>query len=76
VTIGELRVIIKDLRDDVPVCIDWALGEAPRDHEPGVKLFGWDVEQGNLVMRVGLFYLDELSDEQDFEITEDDATVG
>ena len=75
-TIGELRVVIKDLLDDVPVCIDWALGEAPRDHEPGVKLFGWDVEQGNLVMRVGLFYLDELSDEQDFEITEDDATVG
>lgn len=75
-TIAELKQAIQDLPDDSSVCIDWALGEAPRDHEPGVKLFGWDVEQGNLVMRVGLFYLDELSDEQDVEMTEDDATVG
>lgn len=74
-TIGELREAIKDLPADAPVCIDWALGEAPRDHDPGVRLFGWNTdEKGNLIMRVGLFYLDELDDEY-FEIEEDNEPV-
>lgn len=61
-TVGELRAIIAGLPDDANVRPQWRAGDEPQDHAPGVVLHGFDVSGGELIARVGLFYLDDIDD--------------
>jgi hypothetical protein len=61
-TVGHLRRVIEGLPDDTIIRPDWQDGP-PQDHEPGVELFGFEAERGELLAKVGLFYLDEVEDE-------------
>jgi hypothetical protein len=64
-TVGRLKKLIKDLRDETPIYPDWAPGCVPSDMDPGVEIHGLkkanDPETGKeyLSVQVNLFYLDE-----------------
>ena len=64
-TVGQLRELIADLPDTCTIRPQWVPGSEPQDHEPGVKLSGFDVMDGELLARVELFYLDEIEDEEE-----------
>jgi hypothetical protein len=61
-TVGDLRKLIADLPDDMNVRPQWLPGEEPGDHEPGVEIHGFDVANGELLVRISLFYLDEIDE--------------
>lgn len=64
-TVGQLRLAIKDLPDDAPVYPDWLAGHEPNEDQPGVELCGFDEhhkdDKGNpyLGVIVKLYYLDD-----------------
>jgi len=66
-TVGQLRSLIEGLHDDCTVRPQWVPGSEPGDHEPGVSLCGFDVDGDELLVRVELFYLDDLDYEDDYE---------
>jgi hypothetical protein len=43
-TVGELRALIKGLRDDTPVRPCWPRGHRPHKYDPGVELLGLRVQ--------------------------------
>jgi hypothetical protein len=75
-TVGRLRELIAGLPDDTRVRPDWA-GDPPADHEPGVRIDGASVgdEEGTkeLLIHVGLFYLDDVDDDEE-EYAEESST--
>lgn len=63
-TVGLLRRVIADLPDDAIIRPAWAHSMTPGDNEPGVVLQGFDVCDGELLALVGLFYLDDITEDQ------------
>lgn len=67
-TVGELRKLIADLPDDAAIRPQWNDGEEPGDSSPGVVLHGFDFHDGELLARVGLFWLDDIADDCEWEV--------
>lgn len=73
-TVGALRAVIDGLPDETPIGPDWRADVGPRDSEPGVEIFGFErrgpgrgYDTEHVVVRVGLFYLEDLDEEEDEE---------
>lgn len=64
-TVGDLRGLISQLPDDANIRPQWRPGDEPDDDAPGVVLYGFDVTGGELMARVGLFYLEQISKEDE-----------
>lgn len=63
-TIKDFLKAAQYLPDDAVIRPQWAPGCEPSDHEPGVELVGFDQQDGQVIARVKLFYLDEIEDEE------------
>ena len=74
-TVGELRKLIADLPDAAVIRPQWNEGEEPQGSSPGVVLHGFDFRDGELLARVGLFWLDDIVDDCEWEITIDGDSV-
>lgn len=61
-TVGDLRVLLRDLPDDTPVSPRWAYGP-PSDSDPAVTIDRFEVQKGVLAVMVSLDYLNEDEDE-------------
>jgi len=70
--VGQLRSLIEGLPDDCTVRPKWVPGSEPGDHEPGVRLCGFEVDGDELLARVELFYLDDLDDWDEEEEVSDE----
>lgn len=66
-TVREFLDACKHLPDDAVVRPQWVPGKEPSDHEPGVLLRGFEQGDGEVLLRVELFYLDDITDEEDAE---------
>lgn len=44
-TVGQLRALIKGLRDDTPILPGWPRGHRPHKYDPGVELLGLHVRK-------------------------------
>ena len=64
-TVRQLMDACKCLPDDAVVRPQWVPGCEPSDHEPGVRLRGVEQADGEVLLRVELFYLDEITDEEE-----------
>jgi hypothetical protein len=62
-SLREFLAACQYLPDDASVRPEWANGCVPGDHEPAVQLCGFDVVDGEVLLRVKLVYLDDFEDE-------------
>lgn len=57
-TVGELKAVLDGVPDNTPLFPEWN-DRIPKDSEPGVRLHGIRVVNGEAQVLVSLFYLDE-----------------
>ena len=63
-TVRDFLDACKHLPDDAVVRPQWQPGSEPGDHEPGVEVVGFDRVGDQVLIRVKLFYLDDITDEE------------
>ena len=60
-TVGKLRRLLAKLPDEAMIWPDWAAGEHPEDHDPGVEVRGFSIGDQKgfpyLSVKVAIFYL-------------------
>jgi hypothetical protein len=71
-TVRDVLNACKGMPDDAIFRPQWVPGCEPRDYEPGVKLVGFDVEDGEVLARVKLYYLCDIEDDEG----EEEETAG
>lgn len=57
--VGQLRRLIEKLPAKAAIYPAWEEGEVPGDSSPAVTLHGFDVVDGELVVRVSLWWPEE-----------------